>query len=150
MAESKIQNEDEAIRWMNEGRTYTWMIDKYREKYGIETTPSMWGNFRRRRGLQRRITRDDGLIPWAVKQEHRWAYPVMMLRQEARRRAGHELSDDYERQLNAWLEKLKEDGAVVHYEPDTEEGFFYVARREGIDNDIIREPEAATGRRAAD
>lgn len=151
MGARKIQDEQEVIRWFEEGRTYEWMVEEYRRKYNIETVPSMWGNFRRRRGLQRRIVRDDDLIPWHVKREHRWAYAVMMLRTEGRKRAGKPLSEDMEHQLAVWKENLAADKAVVHYDPDTEEGFFYVPRREGIDTDLIRVPERKTTiRRAAD
>ena len=150
MPASKIVDEQEVIRWFEEGRTYAWMIDEYKRKYNVETVPSMWGNFRRRRGLDRRITRDDDLIPWSVKPEHRWAYPVMMLRVEARRRAGLDLTEDMQNRLDNWLARLEEDGTVVHYDPDTEDGFYYVPRRKE-DTDLIREPEKKTTlRRAAD
>jgi hypothetical protein len=149
MGARKIQDEQEVIRWFEEGRTYDWMIQKYREKYNIETVPSMWGNFRRRRGLARRIARDDELIPWEVKREHRWDYPIMMLRQEARKRAGFELTDEQEHGLAAWKRNIEEDGTVVHYDPDTEQGWFYVPRREGIDVDLIRHPERKTTLRLA-
>jgi hypothetical protein len=144
MVASKIQNEQEVLRWFAEGRTYTWMIDEYRRKYNIETTPSLWGGFRRRRGLPRRITRDDALIPWFVKEEHRWEFPIQMLRAEARRRAGTELDAENARKLTSFLQRLEQDGTVVHYDPDTDEGFFYVPRRDGIDTDIIRVPEQKT------
>jgi hypothetical protein len=103
----------------------------------------MWGNFRRRRGLDRRIVRDDELIPWFVKEEHRWAYPLAMLRAEARRRAGKDLTETDQNRLKNWMEMIKEEDAVVHYDPDTEEGFFYVPRQEG-DDDLIHRPKAKT------
>lgn len=49
--------------------------------------------------------------------------------------------------LNAWLAGLERDGTVIHYDPDTPEGWWYVPRREGIDTDLIRVPERKTGRR---
>ncbi len=148
---TKIQNESEVLQWFEEGRTYQYMIDVYREKYGIETVPSMWGNFRRRRGLTRRIQRNDDLIPWHVQEAHRWRHPVMMLRAEARRRAGKELRVREAQHLESWKRGLAERNAVVHYDPDTEQGFFYVPRREGVDGDLIREPRRKTTlRRAAD
>ncbi|WP_420312536.1 hypothetical protein ACOB87_37875 [Streptomyces sp. YS-B37] len=143
MGARKIQNEQEVVRWFEEGRTYAWMIEEYKRKYGIDTVPSMWGNFRRRRGLDRRIVRDDELIPWFVKEEHRWAYPILMLRAEARRRAGKELTETDSARLASWMKMLKEEGAVVHYDPDTEEGFFYVPRQEG-DDDLIHSPTEKT------
>ncbi len=45
-------------------------------------------------------------------------------------------------ELDAWLLKLRETGHVVHYEADTDEGWFYVDRRPGVDLDIVREPDA--------
>lgn len=150
MAASKIVDEQEVIRWFEEGKTYQEMQDIYLKKYNIETVPSMWGNFRRRRGLSRRIARNDELIPWHVKPEHRWAYPVAMLRAEARRRAGFELNEATQQRLNSWLRTLDEENLVVHYDPDTEDGFFYVPR-EATDTDIIRQPQQKTTlRKAAD
>ena len=143
MGKRKIQDEQEVIRWFQEGRTYEWMTEQYEKKYGIKTVASMWGNFRRRRGLDRRIVRDDDLIPWFVKEEHRWAYPLAMLRAEARRRAGKELTEVDKGRLDSWLAMLKEENAVVHYDPDTEEGFFYVPRREE-DDDLIHRPKRKT------
>jgi hypothetical protein len=151
MPAPKIQDETEVKRWFEEGRTYAWMQAEYRRKYNIDTTLSMWGNFRRKHGLARRIQRDDELIPWAVQREHRWRYPVMMLRQEARRRAGFELTPEQIAKLDAWKRGLADQGAVVHYEPDTEDGWFYVPARPGIDTDLIRVPsKATTARRNAD
>ncbi|ATW61306.1 immunity repressor [Streptomyces phage Dexers] len=151
MGARKIVDEGEVVRWFEEGRTYAWMIEEYRRKYNIETVPSMWGNFRRRRGLQRRITRNDELIPWQVKPEHRWLYPIAMLRAEARRREkGDEALSELERtRLPSWLKMLKDENAVVHYDPDTEEGFFYIPRQEG-DDDLIHKPKKVTKLRAAD
>jgi hypothetical protein len=148
MGRSKIRDEQEVIRWFEEGITYEEMVQRYRDKYGIETTFSMFGNFRRRRGLARRITRDDELIPWAVKVEHRHDYPILMLRKEARRRAGLPLSDEDDSAVDAWIRGMKEDGTVLHYEPETDEGWFYVPPRPGVDVDLIRVPDAITGKRA--
>lgn len=150
MGASKIQDEQEVIRWFEEGVTYEEMVERYREKYNIETTFSMWGNFRRRRGLQRRITRDDELIPWAVKVEHRHDYPILTLRKEARRRAGLPISEEDEQQIDAWVRGMREGNTVLHYDPDTEQGWFYVTPRDGIDTDLIRKPDVATGKKAAD
>ncbi|MEV7795896.1 hypothetical protein [Streptomyces sp. NPDC087512] len=150
MAKRKIVDEGEVIRWFEQGWTYQQMTDEYKRKYGIETVSSMWGNFRYRKGLTRRIARNDDLIPWAVKPEHRQLYPVAMLRVEGRRRAGMELDEDRLNRLASWRAMLEEEDAVVHYDPDTAEGFFYVPR-EPQDDDIIRRPaRKTTQRRNAD
>jgi hypothetical protein len=141
MPASKIQDESEIIRWFEQGKTYQWMSDEYMRKYGLDVHMTMFSNFRRRRGLDGRKVRDTELIPWKVKAEHRFASAVTHLRQEARRRAGVPLTPDVEQRLNVWIANLKEDGLVVHYDPELEFGFVYVPAREGIDNDLIREPD---------
>ncbi len=148
MGASKIVDESEILHWFEEGKTYRWMCDEYLRKYNIETVPSLWGNYRRRRGLTRRITRDDDLIPWFVTEKHRWAYPLAMLRVEARRRAGREIRDVDLARLTPWKQDLAEGGLVVHYDPDTEQGFFYVPAR-SEDTDLIRVPEQKTTLRPA-
>lgn len=144
MGASKIQDETELLRWFREGRTYKWMVEEYDRKYNLHVGQSMFANFRRRRGLERRIVRDDELIPWKVDAKHRYAWPVNMLRLEARRRAGKPLTELEVANLEGWLRGLERDGVVVHYEPQTEQGWFYVEPRPGIDTDLIREPERKT------
>lgn len=145
MGRRKIQDESEVLRWFDEGRTYAWMVATYREKYAIETTVAMWGNFRRRRGLDRRITWDDELVPWVVELRHRYDYPALMVRKEARRRAGFDMTGDQHHEIDTWLAGMRSAGTVLHYDPST--GWNYVPRRAGIDRDIIREPDPGTARR---
>ncbi|WP_353707252.1 hypothetical protein ABRQ22_14695 [Cellulosimicrobium sp. ES-005] len=139
-AVSKIQNETEVRRWFEEGRSYAWMVEEYERKYNISTTPSLWANYRRRKGLEPRLVRDEALIPWRVAPEHRWAYPLALLRIEARRRAGAEISANDEGRLARFKETLADGDLVVHYDPDTEEGFFLIPREPG-DKDMIHEPQ---------
>ncbi|MGW0861310.1 hypothetical protein [Streptomyces sp. NPDC002611] len=145
MPASKIVNEQEVIRWFEEGKTYQWMVDEYKRKYDIDTKPSMWGNFRKRRGLDARIIRDAELIPWKIKTEHQWKYPVAMLRLVARVKAGYSITDDEAARLASWKEMLAEENAVVHYDPETEDGFFYVPRQKE-DDEYIHVPEPTAKR----
>lgn len=140
MPASKIQNAREVEGWIEEGRTYRWMVEEYERKYNLEVSPTMFSNFRARRGLSRRLTRNTALIPWEVKREHRWNYNLAMLRAEARRRDGKLLRDDEAGKLSSWKRHLLDENAVVHYEPETEQGWFLVPRREGVDLDLIRVP----------
>ena len=71
LAASTIQDEDEVIRWFSEGRTYAWMSEEYERRYNITTTASVWADFRRRKGLSRRVVPDTGLVPWHVEEVHR-------------------------------------------------------------------------------
>ncbi|MGW2541552.1 hypothetical protein ACWC5I_11915 [Kitasatospora sp. NPDC001574] len=139
-AKTLVQNEQEAIDWLTE-HDYKWMVEKYREKYNIETTVSMWASFRSRRQLPRKIARSAELLPWTVKEEHRWAYPAVMLRFESRLREGRALKDVDRSRLESWKRTLSEQNLVVHYVPDTADGFFYVPREDG-DKDLVRTPSA--------
>ncbi|MFI0985009.1 hypothetical protein [Streptomyces exfoliatus] len=141
MPPRKIQDEQEAIRWLEEGRTYTWIVERYKEKYGIETTVPMWSTFRRRRGIERRVVRDTELIPWKVAPEHMLEYPLVMLRAEARKRSNGEIKGHLAPRLRNWLAMLEETDQVVYYDRDTKDGFFYVPREES-DTDIIRRPSS--------
>jgi hypothetical protein len=136
---TKIVDEQEVIRWFEEGRTYEWMTEQYRTKYNLVMTPSAWGNFRHRRGLARRIIRDDELIPWAIREEHRYLHPVMMLRLEARVRAGLDVPEVHAIRHRNFMARLAERNLVVDYDADSAEGFRLVPR-EDSDDDVIRRP----------
>lgn len=144
MPATKIVNENELLRWFDQGKTHQEMADLYLEKYNVEVGRTMFANFARRRGLDRRQTRDDKLIPWEVKPEHRYAHSILMLRAIARKRAGFDLTEQAEHATKMFKQGLEEDGAVIHYEPDAEQGWFRVAPRPGIDLDLIREPDRPT------
>lgn len=131
--------ETEVKRWFEEGKTYREMVDLYREQYNLEVSQTMFSNRRALRGWTRRHVRDDELIPWHVEPQHRNERPVVMLRLEARKRAGLPISESEEAELAYFLGQLKEKSAVVYYDPTTERGFFYVPREAG-DDDLIRRP----------
>lgn len=139
-----IQDESEVRRWIEEGRTFAWMVEEYERKYNLQVTSSMFTNFRARNGLPRREVRDSSLIPWEVKREHRWKHPLAMLRAEAQVRAGETLNPAGRMALKhaSFMARLRDEDLVVYYDPDTEEGFFLVPR-EPEDEDIIRLPPSS-------
>ena len=141
MPARKIVDEQEVLRWVEEGRPYWWMSQQYREKYSIETVPTLWSNFRRRRGLPARQHHDENLMPWRVKEAHQFHYLLRMLRCEARVRRGQDLRPKDVVGHRNFLALLAEESAVVAYDPDTAEGFRVVPREEG-DDDLIRRPRA--------
>jgi hypothetical protein len=138
-----IQDATEVRRWFDEGLTYREMSERHLEKYGVKITPTAFANFRARHGLKRRIARSTNLIPWAVKPEHQMRYMVQMLRCEARLREGRDISETEQHKLDLFKGRLRDEDAVVHYEPDTEQGFFLVAREE-YDEDMVRMPPRVT------
>jgi len=139
MPGSKIVDEQEVIRWFHDGLTAPEMVEEYRRKYNVETSPSMWGNFRKRHGLAARNVRDATLIPWQVQERHRFRYPVEMLRLEAQVRAGRQLSGDDQARHTSYFARLAERGEVIEYRPETDEGFHLVPRSSD-DLDVIRRP----------
>ena len=144
--DSTAGGEAEVRRWYNQGETYAWMVREYQRKYDLRVSPAIFSYRRSARGWERRQrTRDDGLIPWAVKEEHRWDRNFVMLRLEARsRRFGIDtLRDGDVRDLASFRKRLKADDVVVHYDPNTEHGFSLVPR-EPSDSDIVRQPTQAS------
>lgn len=137
---SKIVNESEAKRWLiEEGQTYEWMIETYLSKYNVETSKSMWSRkYALWTGEHRTIPRG-ALMPWTVKEEHRTHFFPHMLRMVDRSRRGVATDRD-EGRVAAFLENLADRHAVIHYDPDTEQGWFLVPR-EPWDTDIIRDPK---------
>lgn len=93
-----------------------------------------------RLGETRRI-RYSRELPWKVKDEHARKYHAGMLRLQARLDRGQELGDSDLRRLTAWRNSLMRDDAVIHYEPNTDIGWWKIKRRPGIDTWWIREPE---------
>ncbi|MFG1602835.1 hypothetical protein [Actinoplanes sp. NPDC049265] len=149
-AKTKIVDLQEVLRWFSEGRKYRWMVEQYETKYGVSTTPSMWGNIRRDYGLDRRTTQNDELLPWKLREEDRFAYPALMLRLEARRRENKEadIRPVDRGRLASWLKGLDERGVVIAYDYGDTTGFTEQPRLPE-DDDIIRRPTTATGKRRA-
>lgn len=141
MPARKIQDEAEVVRWWEEGKTYEWMAREYERKYHIQVSPTMFATFRSRKGLKRRNNLYGELIPWKVLPEHRYLFPIKMLRLEARRRAGGAIDLKNLGELDRFLVRLKQNDQVVHYDPSV--GPTLVDREAG-DLELIRPPEKAT------
>lgn len=83
--------------------------------------------------------RYEDMLPWHVKAEHRLNAQARLLRLEGRRRKGGHLTSRELNWLTTWREELAAANAVIVYDPDTSEGFFWVVR-EPMDDDVIRRP----------
>ena len=84
--------------------------------------------------------RASGGIPWPLKLEHRRRHAARMLRTQARMDAGLTIGASLVTPVTAWREGLEADNSVVHYDPDTKEGFRRVPRRLGVDKGWVRDP----------
>lgn len=123
------------------GRTDDQVVEYLKEHHSISVTRNAIVMWRKRRGEERVLPRYDDLLPWSVKVEHAYMYIPKLLRFEARKRRGLPLDPRDERRLQVFKDKLAAENAVVHYDADTEQGWWTVPRREGIDTDIIRDPK---------
>lgn len=79
-------------------------------------------------------------VPWRLKPEHRHLHAARMLRAAARVDQGLDIGPSLVPQLESWKNGLLEEDAVIHYIPDSEEGFWRVPRRHGIDKGWYRDP----------
>lgn len=81
-------------------------------------------------------------VPWhPIRPEHRDRYLIRMLRAKARRDQGLKSAPVLEAMLDKFLQAAEEQDFVVTYEPLTEEGFFRVPRRVGVDEGLVRNPD---------
>lgn len=95
-----------------------------------------------RAGLTKRV-RYATTLPWRLKVQHSDAYDAYMLRLAGRMEQGKPLSPDEKKRFASWKRRLDEAGCVVHYEPRSEQGFWWVPRRPGVDRGLIREPDVS-------
>lgn len=84
--------------------------------------------------------RNTGSIPWKLKPEHRHLHAARMLRTQARLDRGMDVGPSLARQVKSWREGLEMEDLVIHYDPDTPEGFWRVPRRHGVDTWWVRDP----------
>lgn len=130
---------EDVARWLAAGRTHAWMCEESERRYNAPVSPASWHDVRQRPARDAAAIRN-ALVPWVIRPEHRWAYALTMLRSEARRRAGGEVTERDGDRLDLWIENLRLGDLVIHYEPRSDEGFRHVPRRRGVDTDLIREP----------
>lgn len=134
-------NKTELRRYLERGLTQQQIADEWEKDSGYRVSRSTIGMAIARYGLEssRPRLRYEDLLPWHVAQQHLMAYDARMLRYEGRRRAGLEVDSDTITRLEGWIRDLRSRDAVVHYDPDTAEGFYWVKRSEE-DDDLIRRP----------
>ena len=134
------------LRWREEGLTHQEMADRVYAREGVRVTRSAVSAALSRAGETHRIRYDD-VIPWErIRIEHNQEYPLTMLRLLARKERGLDMSDDQAHRLDRWLERMDEEDAVVHYEPRSKDGFYYVPRKPEDGTGYVRRPKAAPRR----
>lgn len=134
----RVPGKGELKKYLNQGLTQAQIVDAWEKESGERVSRSSIAMAMARYGLKSARPRPDygQLLPWTVAEEHRYHIDARMLRLEGRRRAGGKLSEDEARWLENWKAELERRDAVVYYERDTEEGFFWIPR-EAHHTDII-------------
>ena len=128
----RVPDADQMRAYLDQGLTHAEIAEAWLKDSGVEIKRSTVSMAIARYGLKdhspRAHMRHSDLIPWKLESEHVYRPEARLLRLEGRRRAGNELREDELRWLENWKVELSEAGAVVHYDKDTEEGFFWVSR----------------------
>ena len=130
-----------------QGMSYKQIAEWVEEKTGQKVAPTSVGAALSRAGKTKQRNRYEKHLPWVVHAEHVQHYAARMLRLLGRRDNGLPLSDLDIQRLDAWLRDLKDEHAVVVYEPDSPDGFYYVDGDWPADGIPIIRP-SSPGRRA--
>ena len=134
-APRKVPDKTTLARWKRQGLSQQEMADKVFEETGEHISRATIAGAMVRYGLSEEKPRYNDVLPWRVRMEHISAYPARMLRLLGKRNNGVELNPQEERKLNSWIRKMQAENAVVAYDPDSAQGFFYVERDEHDDPD---------------
>lgn len=128
-------------RYISEGLTLTEMSERFQKEFGVRRARTSFSAAMQRFNLKspHPKTRHKATLPWRVKSEHGMAYEARMLRLLGRRKANLPLSQADTTRLDGFLRELERDHKVVHYDPLTPQGFWFVEKLPG-DNGYIRVP----------
>ena len=128
--------------YLTKGLTQAQIVEAWEKKTGVRISRSTVGMAIARFGMDSSHPRPryEDMLPWKVSVPHRMKWDARMLRLEAKRRRGKALTERELRLLTQWRQQLEEAQAVIVYEHDTDEGFFWVNRK-AEDDDIIRRPK---------
>lgn len=141
----KLPSESILRKWVEvEGLSHGEIVDRIREETGQEVSRSSVSAALSRAGFTHRVRYDDE-IPWPrISVDHNTAFPLFMLRTQARINRGLPVKPRDAERLEEWKKELTEKKLVVHYEPRSPQGFFYVEARPGVDTGLVRVPDPET------
>jgi hypothetical protein len=120
-------------RWLAEGLTHQQMADRVHRETGNKVSRSSVSAAIHRHGLSTDQRRYSETLPWRVKVAHIREYPARMLRLLGRRLADGGLNSEESRRLDSWLSMLEAEHAVVGYDPNSPQGFYYVEKNDRTD-----------------
>lgn len=139
-ARRKLPPAQELEKLVDKGLTHQQIAEQISEEIGEPVSRSAVAVALSRANRTRRTIANKA-VPWVVRPEHQNRYDLHMLRVHRRIESGKDVrASDLDR-YHAWVQHLKENDAVIHYEPRSQLGFWLVPRRHGVDKGLIREPE---------
>lgn len=138
---TRAPNKTQLKNYLAKGLTQAQIVDAWEVDSNMRVSRSAIGMAIKRYDLVSTNPRPNymDMIPWTLRKEHQMHWDARMLRLEAKRRRGDALTDKEKRDLTHWRSRLEEADAVVIYEADSDEGFFWTTRL-ATDDDIIRRP----------
>ena len=139
MTARMVPDKTQMRRYLEAGLTQAQIVDQWERDSGVRVSRSAIGMAIGRYDLASSEPRPryEDTLPWHVRLEHRNHNDARMLRLEGRRRTGRKLNEKEARLLAEWRRLLEERHAVVAYDGDTEQGFWWL-RRTAQDDDIVR------------
>lgn len=138
----KLPSESILRKWVEvEGLSHNEIVDRIKEQTGEEVSRSSVSAALSRAGYTQRVRYDEE-IPWPkIAADHNTGFQIFMLRTQARINRGLPVKPRDKERLEAWKKELKSKNLVVHYEPRSPEGWFYVKARPGVDTGLVRIPD---------
>ena len=127
-----------------ENKTDMQIVQHLAEHENVHVTRQAISAWRRRRGLARRQVQPKA-VPWKLRPEHVHSALAKAIRIHGMVQQGLTINDDDRARYERVMERLAQDDVVIHYDADTEQGWFLVPRRPGVDDGIVREPGPLSG-----
>jgi len=123
-------------RYVREGMTHEQIAAEHEKQTGARVARSSISAAIHRYGLSEHKHRYTAEVPWRLRGKDAKAYPIRMLRLLGKRRLGEPLEDGEAKRLDSWLRTLREENAVVAWDPDANPSVFYVEREKDDPVDI--------------
>lgn len=146
MTQTRVPDKTRMRHYLASGLTQQQIVEAWEAESGHRVSRSAVAMAIERYGLKSSRPRPtyDELIPWRVATEHQGHIDARMLRLEGRRRAGLKLTEDQQRWLDQWKQDLLHADAVVAYDRNHPEGFFWVQRDGEPEDELILRNAAET------
>lgn len=125
MPAEKVQL-SEILALLHQGKSHQEIADILSERHHVDYKRSSVSARIARAGKSKPLKQYDEEMPWQVRLEHHTAYPARMLRLMGRRRSGKKNTPANDKRLDGWLARMKRDGTVVVYLPDSPDGFHFI------------------------